>query len=236
MRKNKPTIEFNVSKDFEGIFDKPEPARNNIPEWWKKQSRYQDNNHHTYNAKGEVSHTIKRCMPVMDAMTAGYVIKLPSDLVVQQVNGNPVFVWGFTEWSLLAPHNPEQVSEYPKDDRWHDQPLKFINPWAIRTPKGYSCLFTAPFHGDKVPFHVLGGVVDTDVFNVPVNFPFFIEDGFEGTIPAGTPIVQVIPFKREEWNSEYKNIAKNDHTKLRSSSRFVKDRYMKFFRQPKNFS
>lgn len=231
----KPTIEFNISQNFEGIFDKPESARNNTPEWWKKQSRYQQDMH-TYNAKGELSHTIKRCMPVMDAMIAGYVIKLPSDLVVQQINGNPAFVWGYTDWTLIAPHNVEQVTEYPKDDSWHPQPLKFINPWAIRTPKGYSCLFTAPFHGDSLPFHMLTGIVDTDVFNVPVNLPFFIKDGFEGTIPAGTPIVQVIPFKRENWNSEYKYITKDDYNKLKSASRFVKDRYMKFFRQPKNFS
>jgi hypothetical protein len=232
----KPIIEFNISKHVEGIFDKPEPARNNVPEWWKKQARYHDDGSVTYNAKGEISHTIKRCMPVMDAMTTGYVIKLPSDLVVIQNNGNPEFVWGYPDWSLIAPHDPEQVSAYPKDDRWHWQPLKFVNPWAVRTPKGYSCLFTAPLHGDKLPFHILSGVVDTDVFNVPVNFPFFIEKGFEGTIPAGTPIVQVIPFKREEWDSEYKYMTNDDLSRYKSSTRFVKDRYMKFFRQPKNFS
>ena len=29
-----------------------------------------------------------------------------------------------------------------------------------------------------------------------------IKKGFEGEIPAGTPIVQVIPFKREEWEAK----------------------------------
>jgi hypothetical protein len=36
-----------------------------------------------------------------------------------------------------------------------------------------------------------------------------------GVIPEGTPIVQVIPFKRDAWNSEKgtkKNIIKNDQT------------------------
>jgi hypothetical protein len=32
--------------------------------------------------------------------------------------------------------------------------------------------------------------------------PFFLIIGFSGVIPAGTPYVQMIPFKREDWASE----------------------------------
>jgi hypothetical protein len=47
------------------------------------------------------------------------------------------------------------------------------------------------------------GVVDTDTYNAPVNFPFVLKNvNFEGLIPAGTPIAQVIPFKREEWKMQ----------------------------------
>jgi hypothetical protein len=46
------------------------------------------------------------------------------------------------------------------------------------------------------------GVVDTDTFPVPVNFPFFVREDFDGIIPEGTPIAQVIPFKRTDWKSE----------------------------------
>jgi hypothetical protein len=35
---------------------------------------------------------------------------------------------------------------------------------------------------------------------VPVNFPFVLNDvKWEGIIPAGTPMAQAIPFKRESW-------------------------------------
>jgi hypothetical protein len=42
--------------------------------------------------------------------------------------------------------------------------------------------------------------VDTDTYKAPVNFPFVLNDvKWEGIIPAGTPMAQVIPFKRESW-------------------------------------
>ena len=48
-------------------------------------------------------------------------------------------------------------------------------------------------------FQVLSGVVDTDVFAAPVNFPFFATAG-DGVhvLPKGTPLVQVIPFRRAD--------------------------------------
>ena len=54
-----------------------------------------------------------------------------------------------------------------------------------------------------VPFTIMPGIVDTDTFDHPVNFPFQMnEKGFEGVIKAGTPMVQVIPFKRDEWEMQ----------------------------------
>ena len=48
-------------------------------------------------------------------------------------------------------------------------------------------------------FEVLSGFVDTDTYVAPVNFPFVATagDGIH-TLPKGTPLIQVIPFPREE--------------------------------------
>jgi hypothetical protein len=32
--------------------------------------------------------------------------------------------------------------------------------------------------------------------------PFFVLKGLHGILPAGTPYAQIIPFKREHWESE----------------------------------
>jgi hypothetical protein len=34
------------------------------------------------------------------------------------------------------------------------------------------------------------------------NVPFYIKKGFEGIIPQGTPIAQLIPFRQENWSSK----------------------------------
>jgi hypothetical protein len=72
----------------------------------------------------------------------------------------------------------------------------------MKTPKGYSTFFVHPVNRLDLPFHSFSGLVDTDKFPVEVNFPFLIKKDFVGIIPAGTPIAQAIPVKRESWTSE----------------------------------
>jgi hypothetical protein len=78
-----------------------------------------------------------------------------------------------------------------------ERPCKFHNPWTIITPPGWSCLFVPPMNRLKPVFEVFSGIVDTDVYKAPVNVPFLprAADG-DYTLERGTPLVQVIPFKR----------------------------------------
>jgi len=79
---------------------------------------------------------------------------------------------------------------------------KINNPWAVETPGGYSCLFTPPLNNEDSPIIPFSGIVDTDSYSAPVNFPFQLKEGFRGLIPAGTPLIQVLPFKRESWKMQ----------------------------------
>ena len=68
-----------------------------------------------------------------------------------------------------------------------------------------SCLFVQPFHRES-KFTIFPGIVDTDTYSAQVNFPFVMNDNqWEGLIPAGTPIAQVIPFKRDSFKMELGN-------------------------------
>lgn len=114
---------------------------------------------------------------------------------------------------------------------------KFNNPWAIKTPKGYSTLFVQPFHRESI-FTILPGIVDTDIYTAPVNFPFVINDpDFEGYIKEGTPIAQVIPVKRDEWIMEIGNsedyVQQNAITQ-KLQTRFF-DRYKSMFWDKKEY-
>jgi hypothetical protein len=166
----------------------PIPASKAVPDWWRKASAVTDQ-----------IHTMKKCVPILDSLTAGYVITLPSD--VHRLKGVDSFGQR-SDVIFVSEHYKLQTKAYPLSEEFEDQPFKWINPWKIKTPKGYSCLFIHPLNSGDMPFHSFSGIVDTDKHPVPVNFPFVVKKDFEGVIPAGTPIIQVIPFKRDTWKSK----------------------------------
>lgn len=187
-----------------------------MPEWYKDAPIFVKDkdkiNHgattmHQGIAGRESSFTIKKCMPVFDTLTAGYILKIPEDITVYQSKTSELdkeykthFAW--TSLGAVTSHNISQLEGYPHSNVHTLGLPKFINPWVVKTPPGYSCLFLTPMHRG-VPFTIMSGIVDTDTFDHPVNFPFTMnEKGFEGVLKAGTPMAQVIPFKRDEFVSE----------------------------------
>ncbi len=166
----------------------PIPASKAVPNWWRKDSVVK-----------EQMHTMKKCVPILDSLTAGYVIPLPAD--VWKAKGVKNFGQR-KDITFVSEHYPLQTEAYPAPEEFDPQPYKWVNPWNIKTPKGYSCLFIHPLNSGDSPFYSFSGIVDTDKHPVTVNFPFLIKKEFEGVIPAGTPIIQVIPFKRDKWESK----------------------------------
>lgn len=172
----------------------PEPAVRQTPDWYKATASYVDGQRVIRD--GDTPHTIKKCVPVFDAMTAGYIIRTYVDVQVTQRDGAPWYEW--PSHNAVAFHPVTQAALHPS---CNEMPYpKWNNPWAIRTPRGYSTLFVPPMHNPNGMFTVLPGLVDTDVYHAPVNFPFVLNDArWEGIIPAGTPMVQIIPIKRDPW-------------------------------------
>jgi len=217
----------------------PIPASKCVPSWYKEMNSYTGKEKKP-DGDGQTTATIKKCVPVFDAITAGYILVTPVDVYVSQKPFNDDdILQPYYEWSnhkVIDFHPVTQAPTYPKNTGHLSYP-KWVNPWAISTPKGYSVLFTAPKHRDNV-FTILDGVVDTDNYNNAVNFPFVLNDiNFEGLIPAGTPMAQVIPFKRENWKmqlGEEKEINKINKTNLILHSRFF-DKYRNYFWERKEY-
>jgi hypothetical protein len=187
----------------------PEPASKSIPDWYKDMESYIGGKKKPTGDAG-TSATIKRCMPVFDSITSGYIIKSPSDVYVTQKEEagitDPWWEWASND--LITFHTIQQAPTHPANTG-HKALPKWTNPWSIKTPKGYSCLFIQPMHRES-PFTIMPGIVDTDTYQAPVNFPFVLNDiKFEGIIPAGTPIAQVIPFKRDSFSMRIGN--QNDY-------------------------
>lgn len=194
-------IEFNKGFDHAGVTDyNPSVATKAIPKWYREMQKYIGGKL-SLNGSGAAALTIKACPPFLDAMMSGYIIYTEFDMFVSWNDGEPRFEWR-AGGDLISTHGKEQVVPEQIPEGFSDQPLKFNNLWQIKTPPGYSILFTHPLNRVDLPFYTISGIVETDTYKNIVNFPFLIKKDFSGLIPAGTPIVQLLPFKRESWQME----------------------------------
>lgn len=214
----------------------PAPAKQFIPDWYKQTPSF----HHgkkEVQVDGTTSHTIKKCVPVFDAITAGYIIPTWADIYVRKDDAGNIQMFPSGNFMQLESHPLEQAPLHPKVNT--PQIPKFNSPWGIKTPKGYSCLFIPPMHQPNPYFSILEGIVDTDVYTIPVLFPFVLKDlNFEGIIPAGTPMAQVIPFAREDWRMRFGTEREVEDSKEVSKKLFSKwfDKYRNFWWHRKSFN
>lgn len=202
-------IEFKCHPKLKPILPEPVAAKLMLPDWLKRMPMTADDP-----VLEETMPTVKQCPPVFDAMTAGFMILLPCDLHYSKGR----FDWHWPEFpvddhdlrimpgsSPISHHHPTQVvgSPFFAEDRLL---IKFLNFWTIKAPEGYSLLFTHPCNRADLPFLTLTGMVDSDTyFEHFVHFPAaWVDDKFDGTLPKGTPVAQVIPIKRDVLRSDLK--------------------------------
>jgi hypothetical protein len=209
----------------------PEPANLNIPEWYKKLE-------HQVLLK-----TIKGCMPFLDTLTTGYILKMPQDIYIEHnvvKDGERITElfpsvqeisdannWTNININSTEMHPQSQLGkECPFNHKNKNLPFhKILNPWIIKTPPGYSCLFIPPMNNSDDRFSIIPGIVDTDSFPSQVNFPIIINGDkypiLTDVIKEGTPYVQIIPFKRD--NRRF------------SQERYVIHNYKKYFWHKKSW-
>ena len=208
-------IEFSAHEDYFALKeDYPIPAKFNIPEWYK-------NLEHSLLKK-----TVKGCMPFLDSLTSGYLLKMPQDLNIRHnidsknekgeelKDGFQTYgLYDQSQWlgarsinlnSGIDVHTLNQLEGSPLIEKNKNLPFyKILNPWKIKTPKGYSCLFVPPLNNSDDRFSIIPAIVDTDTFPNEINFPIVINGDkypvLETTIKKGDPYVQIIPFKRDSW-------------------------------------
>lgn len=168
---------------------KPVPASRMVPNWYREMPGVRDG-----------VETLKKCIPVLDSLTAGYMFTLSADV---WYNSENKAIISNSILPINSDHMSIQTEEVVLPEEFDPQPHKWINYWHMKTPKGYSTLFIHPLNREDLPFRSFTGIVDTDKHPLVINFPFFMRKDFDGIIPAGTPIIQAIPFKRDSWDSKF---------------------------------
>jgi len=273
-KKEKPVITFTCAEHLLNVIPHPVKASKALPNWFKQLKPRIENTD-----KSEPS-TAKKCIPMVDAMSQGYIIPLWGEVhvkvtqqyafynasgdlirqvpelknsiseiegrlidnqVVHKVKEDGLFIWmkfpkGFEELlgQDLSNHGWAQVGELCplKKFKLGQVLLKFNNPWTIETSKGWSTQFKNPSNNFENEFVLFEGTVDTDTYHQEVNLPYIWtgEEIGEWIIPKGTPLVQVIPFKREEIKLKVK---KHDQAKIKAMRSLLmsvfQDRYKRLF-------
>lgn len=187
----------------------PKPSKFYIPDWYKKMGGvFKDSSGFTHPGP-------QNCMPFLDSFTSGYTYELLTDVEIVRVgkseeDGRDILRYG---WSNVLPEHVDAPlitrqeengvpPALPKFPGYYDTEFQWYTMWDIKTPPGYSTMYHHPSNRFDLPFHTFTGIIDTDSWHGEGPIPFVLKEGFEGIIPAGTPIIQFTIIKRENWESE----------------------------------
>ncbi len=219
----------------------PVPTQSSMPQWYKEADRFAKNpvTGEYYKATREICPfpkegttddygmipTWKACPAILDAFITGYLFKTPCDITFTKNSRGSLDLKindsMYKDFCTARPAMPQ--FEHPKG--FYKDHFAWMPDWGMALPEGYSALFMNPMNRFDLPFMNTTGIVDSDKVHLLGSFPFFIAEGWEGTIPAGTPYLQILPFKRENWEH---NIDILDQSKIYDN--IVKN--ANFYRQP----
>jgi len=201
-------LEIVVPEGAEGLYELPKPASKFMPDWYADTKlRYDDN--------APLSKSVRACMPFMESLTFGWIIPVPTDIAITRNSNGMKVEWDDdTGFKPMGGHPTGQAGGelFPHEG----EILKFNIPYLIRTPEGVSTLYMPPLNRVEPRLMPFSGVVETDEHINPTNIPaLLLDDDFEGVIEACTPLVQVIPFKRDSLVTESKTrTATNEELEL----------------------
>lgn len=226
----------------------PEPSNRKAPHWLRDMDAYYHDESLPLGLKHKDFGTIKSCPAVQDSFNFGYTICMPMDLYLDSTDPD------FLKWHcpLFFPHDESSVNNlkdfvhpvvlksvegYPLETEYHKLFIKLSPFWGIKTETGYSTWFTHPKHVGSQPICILDAIVDTDKFPARSPYAFAVKKGFKGVIKEGTPIIQIIPFRRENWESEVIDLSLEDYRKQGVAvARSFTNSYKKFLWTRKKFN
>jgi len=201
-----------VNSEVEKNIPMPKPAKLYIPEWYKESLSFIDYDNKLYTNKlsfgkpGIPSSTIKTCIPFLDTLSFGYIQETWCDIFIEYKNNQLFYHYSYTpdlENPIISERPIETAGKIPVPTGFNNNVFfHWSRLWNPVLPKGYSSLIIHPFNRDDLPFKCVSGIIDSDRYFLSGKVGFFIKENFTGLIPKGTPMYQIVPFKKESWKTK----------------------------------
>jgi hypothetical protein len=214
-KKEKPVIEFiSTVPGLDAIDDlKPRPAKNYIPEWWKRMPAFTENG----------TSTVKICPSFPNYFDLGFIIPMWSDMTLCY---NPESgEWNYSIASTLTPkveiHEKDQLLNHVDVNFLGEKAtyvFKTVSPWQIITKPGWSVLQLPLYYHFNKKWTVMPGVIDTDIHHEINQQVLYFGDKEDVAINAGEPFVLYIPFERKKNDYNVREANRSDFRKMRISS------------------
>lgn len=227
---NNNVIKFFANKPWldKDSLSAPSPTVKSIPDWYKKADRYIKNKDGSFVPdifnNGEKQLSWKSCPSLLDIMSTGYVLKTPCDIEFyrdkDEIIKHKINDAKYNDFCSFR----TKMEDFINPQGYEENHFAWFSDWVISLPKGYSAIYIHPINRFELPFYTVGGIVDNDSVVGSGNMPFFIIKDFTGLIPKGTPYMQIIPFKREDWSSEFieQNFSEINNLRNINSNKFRK--------------
>lgn len=186
---------------------RPYPAVKHIPEWYREADLFthkmtKEELIKFKEAGNQPPIGFKSCVPFLDAMTLGYVFPLPCDIEIISTDKGCTII-ALDEQFKPNLQTRDKMKSFHVPEGYYEEHFHWETIWGIEAPAGWSTLVIQPINRFELPYYTPGGVIDSDVTTISGRMPFFVRRGFNGVIAKGTPFIQVIPFQRLNWYSEF---------------------------------
>lgn len=190
--------------------------------------------------------TIRNCPGIEDVFNFGYTVYFPTDIFIDSTDKENIYWFApnieipslkKTGLKYIDFNNIESTENFLFPENSHKISLKINSLWGIKTENGYSIWISRPMFRSDLPLIPIDSIVDSDKFPLRAPVSFFVKNNFKGLIKAGTPMYQVIPFKRENFKSKIIDVDIKDAEKFVDiiDSVFTNP-YKKFFWTRKKFN
>jgi hypothetical protein len=170
---------------------------------------------------------------MLDMLSSGYIVPLWADVQVRNVGKLTSLTWR-VEKAVFEEHSGQEV-EIP--DGYQKSQFKYLNPWIPKLPSGFSALIIPCPGYPNTPFRAMAAVIDYDKTPHSLFPPVYLKENFEGIVERGTPMFQIIPFKRNNWKSSFSFLENGEQTARmdRDVKATIVNNYVKNFWEKKSY-